>query len=102
MQSHASVCLHDKVNQNESPNIILIMARQRKYRSFKDARKWARSSGIKSSDEWEREYEAGRIPLDIPKHPDYEYADKETKKLYRDVASKGIDIRIARIMSAEF
>jgi len=73
-----------------------------KYRSFEEARKWARSSGIKTPEQWIKAYEAGMMPLDIPKHPDYEYEDKETKKLYREVAAKGIDKWIARIMSAEF
>ncbi|MBK7845803.1 MAG: hypothetical protein IPJ71_19380 [Bdellovibrionales bacterium] len=39
------------------------------WRSFEEAREWARNSGIKSSSEWKKASTEGRLPVDIPGNP---------------------------------
>ena len=41
----------------------------RKYRSFTDARKFARKLGLKDGKDYKRYYESGKVPDDIPKCP---------------------------------
>ncbi|MBK7842242.1 MAG: DEAD/DEAH box helicase family protein [Bdellovibrionales bacterium] len=47
-----------------------------KWRSFDDARKWARNSGIKSSSQWKEASIEGSLPGDIPGKPDLVYRDR--------------------------
>jgi hypothetical protein len=44
------------------------------YRSFKEARAFAHSLGLKSSTEWGVYKKSGKKPTDIPAKPDYVYA----------------------------
>ncbi|MBK7845512.1 MAG: hypothetical protein IPJ71_17845 [Bdellovibrionales bacterium] len=46
------------------------------WRSFEEAREWARSSGIKSSTEWIKASIEGRLPEDIPSNPNVVYKGK--------------------------
>ena len=41
----------------------------RKYRSFEEARKFARKLGLKDGKDYKRYYESGKVPDDIPKCP---------------------------------
>jgi len=43
------------------------------YRSFTEARKFARSLGFKKREEWIKFYRAGNLPIDIPKVPQRTY-----------------------------
>jgi len=47
------------------------------YRSYEEARKWARNSGIKTKKAWFEAYDKGDIPNDIPKYPDKVYGHKK-------------------------
>jgi hypothetical protein len=47
----------------------------RQYRSFKKARAFAHSLGLKSGAEWRAYCESGKKPNDIPAKPDYGYAN---------------------------
>ena len=47
--------------------------RQRKYRSFKNARAFARSLDLKSQTEWRAYTKSGKKPEDIPSDPDKGY-----------------------------
>lgn len=49
------------------------------YRNFRDARKYARSLGVKNREEWQALYRAGKIPQDIPFKPERAYAGKGWK-----------------------
>ena len=44
-----------------------------KHRSFKDARKFVRSLGLKNQVEWREYYKSGNKPDDIPSRPDKAY-----------------------------
>jgi superfamily II DNA or RNA helicase len=46
------------------------------WRSFEEAREWARSSGIKSGPEWNKASKEGRLPEDIPSNPNVVYKGK--------------------------
>ena len=48
----------------------------RKYRSFEDARTYARSLGLPSESAWRTLCKSGALPADIPSKPDKTYADK--------------------------
>ncbi|MBK7845505.1 MAG: DEAD/DEAH box helicase family protein [Bdellovibrionales bacterium] len=45
------------------------------WRSFEEAREWARGSGIKSSSEWRKASTEGRLPEDIPSIPSRVYRE---------------------------
>ena len=49
------------------------------YRSFTEARKFARSLGFKKREEYQKFYRAGNLPIDIPKVPERSYSDKGWK-----------------------
>ena len=58
-----------------------VAPRDRKYRSFKEARAFVRSLGLNSGNEWGKYYkgeipEKGILPKDIPVHPERTYKDK--------------------------
>jgi hypothetical protein len=46
-----------------------------KFRPFKEARKFARSLGLKSSNEWREYSKSGSRPADIPSNPNLTYRD---------------------------
>jgi hypothetical protein len=46
------------------------------FRTFSDARTFAHSLNLKSVREWEQYCNSGKIPDDIPRHPDRSYKDK--------------------------
>jgi hypothetical protein len=46
----------------------------RKYRRFESARAFARSLGLKSTNEWKAYCRSGKLPKDIPAKPDHVYA----------------------------
>ncbi len=46
------------------------------YRSFKEAREFARSLNLKKGKEWKRYCESGKKPNDIPAYPDQTYKNK--------------------------
>ena len=48
----------------------------KKYRSFEDAKKFVQSLKLKNRDEWQIYYKSGKVPKDIPKHPEDAYKDK--------------------------
>ena len=50
--------------------------RLRKYRSFKEARKFARSLKLKSQNEWSEFAKSGKLPNDIPASPSGVYKNK--------------------------
>ena len=52
-----------------------VAPRLRKYRSFEDARTFARATGLRSQSEWNALARAGRIPDDIPAVPFQTYAE---------------------------
>ena len=47
-----------------------------KWRNFDEARKYARSLGLKSLDQWKEFCDSSKKPSDIPKFPDQPYKDK--------------------------
>ena len=49
---------------------------KRQYRSFSEARKFARALGFKKRGEWQKFYRAGNLPIDIPSGPEQSYSDK--------------------------
>jgi len=49
---------------------------KRKYRSFPEAREWARSLGIKTQKEWIAFSLSGQLPVDIPTKPHATYKDQ--------------------------
>jgi len=53
-----------------------IATRNKEYRSFKEARKFARSLRLKSSSEWKRFIKSSKKPEDIPNSPDNVYKEK--------------------------
>ena len=46
-----------------------ILYDMKRYRSFKEARKFAQRLGLKNGDDYKRYYESGKVPDDIPKCP---------------------------------
>ena len=48
---------------------------KRQYRSFTQARKFARSLGFKKNAEWKKYYRAGKLPIDIPSGPQQSYSN---------------------------
>ena len=54
----------------------IVAPRLRKYRSFKEARKYARSLNLKSFAEWRALSKAGKLPDDIPGYPNQTYKDQ--------------------------
>jgi superfamily II DNA or RNA helicase len=52
-----------------------IAPRLREYRSFKDARAFARNLGLKSQAEWSEYCKSGKKPADIPTNPNTTYAE---------------------------
>ena len=52
-----------------------IAARLRQYRSFKEARAFVHSLGLKSRTEWRAYCKSGKKPDDIPADPHSTYAD---------------------------
>jgi len=48
----------------------------RSYRSFEESRKFARSLGLASSNEWKEWTKSGKRPEDIPVHPNRAYKDQ--------------------------
>jgi superfamily II DNA or RNA helicase len=52
-----------------------VAARLRQYRSFKNAREFARGLGLKSFTEWRGYYRSGKKPADVPTGPNRTYAD---------------------------
>jgi hypothetical protein len=52
---------------------------QREYRSFYEAREFARSLGLKSQKEWFEFTKSGELPDDIPARPNKVYKDKGWK-----------------------
>jgi hypothetical protein len=46
------------------------------YLSFIEAREWARSNDLKNISEWKRLAKAGKIPPDIPRHPNDVYSNE--------------------------
>ncbi|MFL2692389.1 MAG: DEAD/DEAH box helicase family protein [Gammaproteobacteria bacterium] len=50
--------------------------KDRKYKSFKEARKFVRNLGIANQKEWRSYSESNQIPDDIPKFPELAYKDK--------------------------
>jgi hypothetical protein len=53
-----------------------VSPRLRKYRKVKDARKFVRSLGLKSGEEWKEFCNSGELPEDIPKTPSHSYKNK--------------------------
>jgi hypothetical protein len=53
-----------------------IATNQRQYRSFKDARTFARSRGLNSANEWRAYTKSREFPKDIPAAPNRTYANK--------------------------
>jgi hypothetical protein len=53
-----------------------VSPRLRKYRNFKDARKFVCSLGLKSGEEWKEFCNSGELPEDIPKIPSLSYKNK--------------------------
>ena len=49
---------------------------KKKYRSFKDARKFVQSLKFKSRGEWQKYCKSAKRPKDIPKHPEDTYKNK--------------------------
>ncbi|MCY4047076.1 MAG: DEAD/DEAH box helicase family protein [Candidatus Dadabacteria bacterium] len=49
----------------------------REYRSFEEAREYARSLNLRSSTEWVRHTKSSEFPKDVPVNPSYRYANKE-------------------------
>ena len=47
-----------------------------KFRTFKEARKFARSSGIKSYSEWNEYSKSGNMPKDLPSNPHRQYRNQ--------------------------
>lgn len=52
---------------------------QKKFRSFKDARKFVHSLGLKSRNEWNEYCKSGKKPNDIPQSPEKTYKNKGWK-----------------------
>jgi Phage-integrase repeat unit len=48
----------------------------RKFRSFEEARKFARSLGLKGDSDWRKYCKSGDKPVDVPVAPDKVYKDK--------------------------
>jgi len=90
-----------------------IFAGKRKYRSFKEARRFARSLELKKKSEWSTFAKSGKLPDDIPNEPGHVYENKgwiswgdwlgtgtiapqlkeylpwkEAKKLYQEIAKE--------------
>jgi hypothetical protein len=57
------------INKESSENSM----NNNKWRSFEDARKYARSLGLKNLNEWRLFSKSGNRPKDIPSHPDRAY-----------------------------
>ncbi len=53
----------------------IVAARLRKYRSFTEARTFARSLNLKDGDEWREFSKSGKLPEDIPLAPGHTYKD---------------------------
>ncbi len=53
-----------------------VATQMRQYRSFKKARTFARSLGLKSQTEWIDFGKSGKLPPDIPAYPNQTYKDK--------------------------
>lgn len=51
----------------------VVASQKRRYRSFEEARKWARSQELKSQKDWIAIAAAGKLPVDIPKKPGQVY-----------------------------
>ncbi len=52
-----------------------IAPQDRKYRGFELAQQYARSLKLKSKTDWEKYRSSGKLPKDIPTHPDREYEE---------------------------
>ena len=59
----------------------VVATRLRKYRSFKEARKFARSLNLKSRAEWVEFCKSGNMPDDIPNYPNQVYEAKGWKSM---------------------
>jgi hypothetical protein len=53
-----------------------VASQMREYRSFKEAREFARSLNLKSQKEWFKFTKSGKLPNDIPANPNQTYKDK--------------------------
>ena len=53
-----------------------IASRDREFRTYKNARKFAHSLKLKSRREWENYCKIGKIPVDIPRNPARFYKNK--------------------------
>ena len=51
---------------------------KKKFRSFKQARKFVRSLGLKKVDQWNKYRKSGKRPIDIPSNPPEAYANEWT------------------------
>ena len=56
-----------------------IAPQKRQYRPFKEARKFVHELKLESRTEWQKYYVKGKIPKDIPKHPEDTYKNKGWK-----------------------
>ena len=61
----------------------------RKYRSFEEARKFARKLGLKDGKDYKRYYESGKVPDDIPKCPWAVYSKEWKGKGWGDFLGTG-------------
>jgi superfamily II DNA or RNA helicase len=64
------------VNYGDWLGTNIIADRNKKFRSFEEARKFARSLNLSNVREWEQNCNSDKIPDDIPRHPDRSYKDK--------------------------
>lgn len=53
-----------------------LRACDRVFLSFEEARRWASSSGIKTSTQWRSLHKSGDVPSEIPYNPDFYYKDE--------------------------
>ena len=52
-----------------------IAPQKRKYKPFKEARKYARKLRLSSGREWKEFCKKGKLPIDIPAQPDWVYRE---------------------------
>ena len=54
-----------------------VATKNRKFRPFKEARKYARSLGLKNNKEWRNYCTSGDLPVDIPTNPNRTYTNQD-------------------------
>lgn len=74
---------------------------KRKYRSFKEARAWARNLGLKTLAEWAEYTRRPDFPNDVPKRPDYYYRKSNEWFTWPDFLGTKVKDRIGSLKETD-